>query len=349
VKAIVLVGGEGTRLRPLTETVPKPLLPLIDRPFLHHVLDHLAEHGVHEVVASSSYLERTFGSFLEERHGDPKVTWITETSPLGTGGAIVHARAAMDGTFLVLNGDILTDLDLTAMVEFHRSRGAEATIALHRVADARPFGLVATGDDDRVLEFREKPAELVPGDINAGTYVLEPEALAGWEAGRMISIEREIYPKLIADGRPVYGFGSDAYWIDFGTPEKYLQVHFDLLDGKVVGRAVPAPFVARSASVDPRARLDRRVVLGAATTVRAEARVTDSVAHEGAVIGPGARVVESVLGPRSSVGAGAWLERCVLGEGAAVADGARLTDARVPASSEGVLAPNTASDQPKPD
>jgi mannose-1-phosphate guanylyltransferase len=349
VKAIVLVGGEGTRLRPLTETVPKPLLPLLDRPFLHHVLDHLAEHGVHEVVASSSYLEKTFGPFLRERRGDPRVTWITEDRPLGTGGAIVNALEHVDETFLVLNGDILTDLDLTAMVELHRSRGATATIALHRVADARPFGLVAADRDDRVLEFREKPAELGPGDINAGTYVLEPEAMAGWDRGRMISIEREIYPKLIADGRPVFGFGSDAYWIDLGTPEKYLQVHFDLLDGKVAGRDVRAPFIAPSAAVDPRALLGRHAVIGSGAEVGAEARVEDSVVQGGAVVGPGARVRESVLGPRSVVGAGAWLERCVLGGGAVVEDGARLTDARVSGPAPGTVAPDITSDRRKPD
>src|SRR5438309_2874446 len=162
-KAVVLVGGEGTRLRPLTETIPKPLLPLVDRPFLHQVLDHLGAHGVHEVVLSSPYLEATFGPFLQERHGDPKITWITESEPLGTAGAIVNALDHVrDHTFLVLNGDVLTDLDLTALVAFHREHGAVATIALTPVEDARPYGLVETETDGRVLEFREKPTELVP-------------------------------------------------------------------------------------------------------------------------------------------------------------------------------------------
>src|SRR5438309_2640456 len=144
-KAVVLVGGEGTRLRPLTETIPKPLLPLVDRPFLHQVLDHLGAHGVHEVVLSSPYLERRFDPFLAERHGDPRVTWITESEPLGTAGAIVNALEQVGGdTFLVLNGDVVTDLDLTALVAFHRDVGAIGTIALTPVGDARPYGLVAT-------------------------------------------------------------------------------------------------------------------------------------------------------------------------------------------------------------
>ena len=184
-KAVVLVGGEGTRMRPLTETMPKPLLPLLDRRSLDHVLDHLARHGVHEVVLSSPYLEATFHPFIEARRGNPAITWITETEALGTGGAIVNALDRLgDEPFFALNGDILTDLDLTAMLAFHRDREAAVTIALHHVEDARAFGLVATEPDGRVLEFREKPQDAIPGDINAGTYLLDPEALGGWPAGR---------------------------------------------------------------------------------------------------------------------------------------------------------------------
>ena len=184
------------------------------------MLDHLAGHGVHEVVLSSSYLEETFHAFIQGRRGDPSITWITETEPLGTGGAIVNALEALDTDepFFALNGDILTDLDLTEMLARHRDRGATATIALTHVEDARPYGLVPMDADGRVLEFREKPAELVPGDINAGTYVLEPVALEGWARGENVSIERQIFPALIADGRPLAGFVSEAYWMDLGTP-----------------------------------------------------------------------------------------------------------------------------------
>lgn len=329
-KAVVLVGGEGTRLRPLTETVPKPLLPLMNRPFLHRVLDHLGEHGVHEVVLSSSYLESTFRTFLLERHGDPTVTWITEAEPLGTGGAIVNALPHLDDTFLVLNGDILTDLDLSAMVAFHRDHGAAATISLARVDDARPYGLVATRDS-RVLEFREKPAEPVPGDINAGTYVLDRESLAGWEPGRMISIEREIFPGLIESGAPVYGFLSDAYWMDLGTPEKYLQAHFDILEGKLLGLRYPSPYRDDTADVDLQAHLGRWVVLGEGVTVGPNAEVDDSVLHAGVTVGPGARVLGSVLGHDVVVGARATVTGSVLAEGARVDDDAEIADARVSA------------------
>jgi mannose-1-phosphate guanylyltransferase len=335
VKAVVLVGGEGTRLRPITETMPKPLVPLMDRPSLDHVLDHLARHGVHEVVLSSSYLETVFHAFIEARHGDPAITWITETEPLGTGGAIVNALEHLDDEpFLALNGDILTDLDLSAMVVFHRERGSAATIALTHVEDARPFGLVPTRPDGSVIEFREKPRDRVPGDINAGTYVLEPSALRSWPAGENVSIERRIFPALIAEGRPVYGYISEAYWLDLGTPAKYLQAHFDILEGRVTGEPTfPAPYVAADATVDLRAHLGRWVVVGAGAEVGADAQVDDSVLHAGAVVEAGARVVGSILGPRSRVGAGATVSDSALAEGAVVSRGAALAEGRVSAGS----------------
>jgi len=330
-KAVVLVGGEGTRLRPITETWPKPLVPLMDRPSLDHVLDHLASHGVHEVVLSSSYLESTFHAFIQERHGDPAITWITETEPLGTGGAIVNAIGSLhtDEPFLALNGDILTDLDLTAMVALHRQRGAVATIALHHVQDARPFGLVPTEPDGRVLEFREKPTELVPGDINAGTYVLEPSALAAWEPGRNVSIEREIFPALIERGRPLWGFLTDAYWMDLGTPEKYLQAHFDLLDGKVKGhREYPAPFV-RSVGVSRLATIGRHVVLGPGVYVADGAEIHESVLLEAASIEQNATVRRSIVGPNAFVDAWARVSDSVLGQDAYVGTDVVLDGARV--------------------
>jgi mannose-1-phosphate guanylyltransferase len=330
VKGVVLVGGEGTRLRPLTETIPKSLLPIVNRPFLHRVLDHLAANGVHEVIASSSYLESSFATFIEERHGDPAITWITEREPLGTGGAIVNALPHVDDTFFVLNGDILTDLDLTALHEFHRGTGAVATIALHHVDDARPFGLVAAEPSGRVLEFREKPGELVAGDINAGTYVLEPEALQGWEPGRTTSIEREIFPSLIGRGAPVQGYRTSAYWMDLGTPEKYLQAHFDVLEGKVSGLVVPAPFTAGTANVDLRARLGRWVVVGEHCVVESGSELEDSVLLDAATVGTEARVVESIVGPGAAVGAGATVVGSVLGEGARVDPGTAVKGARVP-------------------
>jgi mannose-1-phosphate guanylyltransferase len=330
VKAVVLVGGEGTRLRPLTETVPKPLLPLVDRPILDHVLDHLVAHGVREVVMSSPYLEETFQPFLERRRGDPAITWVTEGEPLGTGGAIVSALDRLgDEPFLALNGDILTDLDLTAMLASHRSHGAAATIALHHVQDARPFGLVATDRVGRITGFREKPPDRVPGDINAGTYVLEPSTLRGWPAGTYLWIEGEVFPSLIENDVAMFGFGSDAYWLDLGTPEQYLRAHADLLAGMVEGYSYEAPWIGAGASVEPSARVGTSVVVGDRARVEAAAEVDEAVLLAEVVVEERARVVRSIVGARGTVGAGASLVDCVLGDGVRVAPGERLEGVRL--------------------
>jgi mannose-1-phosphate guanylyltransferase len=330
VKAVVLVGGYGTRLLPLTETTKKELLPLVDRPILDHVLDRLVRHGVDEVVMSSPYLEGAFGPFIDGRRGSPSIVWITESEPLGTGGAIVHALGALgDEPFFALNGDILTDLDLTAMRAAHRSRGAAVTIALHRVDDARAFGLVETDEDGRVLAFREKPEAAVPGDINAGTYLLDPAALAPWNPDRAISIEREIFPSVIGDGQLVTGFASPAYWMDLGTPEKYLAAHADMLAGALDGISYDAPWCHPSSSVDATAILGRSVAVGAGATIGAGADVDGSVLHPEAGVGAGAMVRGSILGAASAVGAGAVMSSSVLGAGSSVpasmvVDGARV-------------------------
>jgi mannose-1-phosphate guanylyltransferase len=332
VRAVVLVGGEGTRLRPLTLTTPKPLIPVMDRRFLDLVLDLLARHGVQEIVLSSPYLEETFRAFVESRRDDlPAVRWITETEPLGTGGAVVNALDQLEAEDLVfaLNGDILTDLDLTAMLEFHRQRGASVTISLTHVEDARPFGLVLTEADGRVREFLEKPADPIPGDVNAGTYLIDPAVLHGFARGEVLSIERQIFPAVIADGRPVYGFVSDAYWMDLGTPEKYLQGHFDIFEGRVRDLVYPAPWVHRAADVHLRAHLGRWVAVGAGAVIGEDATVEDSVVHPGGRIGAGARVVSSILGANALVGAGATVVDSVLGQGAEVPANAELEGERI--------------------
>lgn len=328
--AVVLVGGQGTRLRPLTETLKKELLPLVDREILQHTLDRLARHGVERVIMSSPHLEEAFAPFIAARAGEPAITWVTEKEALDTGGAIVNALDRLgDGSFFALNGDILTDLDLTAMARFHREHQAAVTIALHRVEDARAFGLVVTRPDGRVTEFAEKPPNLVPGAINAGTYILEPEAFRRWTPDRPISIEREIFPAVIAEGRPVCGFTDDAYWMDLGTPEKYLQATFDLLDGRLEGISYAAPWVHEDAQVDLRAHLGRHVAVGPGVRIDAGAEVDDAVLLPGGVVGAGARVLRSILGPNARLGSGVTIVDSVLGEGASVPEGATLKAARV--------------------
>ena len=333
-KAVVLVGGGGTRLRPLTETTPKPLLPFMNRPLLHHVLDHLAEHGVEEAILSSPYLEERFRGFLAERSGAPTLTWVTEPEPLGTFGAIAGAASHLDRTFLALNGDVVTDLDLTALVGFHRERQATATIALVPVADARPFGLVETEADGRILAFREKPEEPKPGTINAGTYVLEPEVLEGAQRGRAISIERETFPALIASGRPLFGHVWDGYWRDLGTPASYLQAHHDALGGAIrLPAPLRRPLLAGTARVDRDALVGDLVVIGPRCVIAAGARIDGSVLHEGVTVGSGAIVEGSVVGAGAVIGPAATLRGSVLGAGARVEPGTVVEEARLSGAS----------------
>jgi mannose-1-phosphate guanylyltransferase len=221
------------------------------------------------------------------------------------------------------------------MLAFHREKRASVTIALTHVDDARPFGLVPTDDEGRVSEFLEKPTDLVAGDVNAGTYVLDPAVLHGFARGEPSSIERDIFPAIIADGRPVYGFVSHGYWMDLGTPEKYLQAHADILEGKVEGLRYAAPWIAASARIDPAAVLGRDVVVGEDAAVGAGAALDRAVIHPGAEVGDGADVRDSIVGPGARVGRGASVLRSVLGEGSAVAPGARLEDARVRSRSAG--------------
>lgn len=330
-KAVVLVGGFGTRLRPLTETIKKELLPLVDRPILDHTLDRLVRHGVDDVVMSSPYLEEAFHPFIEARHDEPHITWVTEREPLGTGGAIVNTLAEVgEQPFFALNGDICTDLDLSAMRAFHDERNAAITIALHHVEDARAFGLVETDETGRVAAFREKPEDEIPGDVNAGTYLIDPATLTPWTADRDISIEREIFPAVIEAGHAVYGFVAETYWMDLGTPEKYLQAHYDLLAGAVSGVTYEAPWIAPTADVEHGAKLGARSTVGAEARVAAGAVVEDSVLHPGAAVGAGAVVRASIVGPGAKVGAEANVSGCVLGAGSTVPDGMTIVDAKVP-------------------
>jgi mannose-1-phosphate guanylyltransferase len=242
VKAIVLVGGEGTRLRPLTYATPKPLLPIVNQAFLERQLTWLARHGVDEVVLSLGYLPAAFEAhFPEGRFGDLVLQYAVEDHPLGTAGAIRFAAQGIDERLVVCNGDVLTTLDLGALVAFHDARGAEATICLTKVADPSAFGVVPTRDDGEVVAFVEKPPKgKAPTNwINAGTYVLEPSVLQRIPERLTVSIERETFPRMLEEPSRLYAMATDAYWIDIGTPEKYLQAHADVLTG-VLGGA-PAP------------------------------------------------------------------------------------------------------------
>ena len=333
-RAVVLVGGEGTRLRPLTLDTPKQMLPIAEVPMIERVLGHLGTHGVRDVTLSLGYRpDAFFLVFPGERFGDVSIRYAVEPEPLGTAGAIRFAAEAarIDETFLAINGDVLTDLDVTALVEFHRRTGADGTLALARVEDPSAFGMVTTEPDGRVRAFVEKPppGELADAAINAGTYVLEPRVLSRIPEGRASSIEREVFPPMADEGR-LYAMISDSYWIDTGTPALYLQCQLDLLDGR--RPPPPAPRAHRRQGgvwVLGEPVIDGAVIgpalVGTAAYVQTGARVEHSIVGSGARVYGGAVVRDSVLLPGSSVHSNAVVDGSIVGEGAVVGRGARLS------------------------
>jgi mannose-1-phosphate guanylyltransferase len=329
--AIVLVGGFGTRLQPLTLTRPKQLLPVLDRPMVEWVVQRLAAAGADEIVLSLGYLPSAFeDAYPDGRCAGARLHYATEPEPLDTAGAIRFAAAAAgldraDESFVVVNGDVLTDGDLPALLALHRRCGAEATIALTPVDDPSRYGVVPIDSQGRVTAFIEKPpaAEAPSRWINAGTYVLEPSVLARIPDGRRVSIERETFPALVAAGS-LYARQDDAYWIDAGTPETYHQVQFDLLRQRHGGSCHTAP----SATVAEGANVERSVLMES-VSVEAGATVRNSILLPGAHVGAGAVVADSLVGWSAAVGPGAHLSAmCVLGEGAVVAGGERLAGER---------------------
>lgn len=328
-KALILVGGEGTRLRPLTATMPKPLLPVANVAFVERTLRRLAEVGCDEVVLSTCYKSEAFDHLA--RVSDVTVRTVVEDEPLGTGGAIGWAARGFGERFLVLNGDVLTDVDLAWVISCHAGFGAEATIVLTPVVDPSRFGVVPTDAGGRVLEFVEKPA---PGTaptnmINAGTYVCEPAMLERIPSGRAVSVEREVFPEMAAAG-VLYGLPSEAYWLDFGTHATYLQANLDCLAGKlrepVPGRETE-PGVHLDDDVETGTGADIRpgAAIGAGTTVGAGAMVgPDAVVGADVVVGECAEVTRSVLLDGAVVGAEARLDGVVVGIGGSVAAGSVL-------------------------
>ena len=318
-QAIVLVGGEGTRLRPLTDSIPKPALTLVDRPFLAYMVEWLAAHGVEEVVLACGFMPDVLREALgESDHAGARLTYVTEPERRGTAGAIRFAAEALgerlEDRFLALNGDVLCDLDLGALLAAHAQRGAAATLALHPVEDSSAYGLVAADPDGAVTAFAEKTGAAVPGEINAGAYVLERSVLELIAPGAEVSIEREVFPRLVGAG--LHGLVLDGYWMDIGTPERYLQASWDILEGRVRTRVRPtAPglFVAAGAEVAGEAVVGPRAVLSPGCTVAAGAEVRGSVLLDGCRVGAGARVVGSVLAPGASVAPGASLLDAVVG------------------------------------
>jgi mannose-1-phosphate guanylyltransferase len=349
-KAVILAGGEGTRLRPLTLAVPKPVVPVVDRPFLRHQLDLLARVGVTEIVFSVAYQpERVQAVFADGRAFGCRIHYAVEETPLGTGGAVKNALPYLDDVTIVFNGDVLTDVDLPGVVRAHRESGARATLVLAPVPNPAAYGLVETDPAGRVTSFIEKPtdpSQITTDTINAGIYVLDTSTLALMPPGQNLSIERVFFPGLLRRGDLVRAWVHRGYWIDIGTPEKYLQVHGDILRGRfpvdLDGERAQGGWVHPAAAVEAGAELEGPFYIGprchvaagahvgpeatltSAVRVAAGASVRDSVVWEGAEVARSASVEGSLLASRVRIGPHARvLPGAVLGEGTSISDYSR--------------------------
>ena len=370
-QAVILVGGEGTRLRPLTSTVPKPVVPLVDRPFISFMLEWLREHGIDDVIMSCGFLATSVRNVLGDGSGvGVKLRFVEEPDPRGTAGALKFAEPMLDERFLMLNGDVLTDIDLTAQIAQHERTGAKATLALVPVADPTAYGLVHLAHDNSVKDFVEKPssdhieggaagrrpasrAPLIQSSsnlISAGAYVLEREVLELVPPDRNVSIEREVWPLLIGNG--LYGYASESYWLDIGTPARYLQGTFDIIEGNVRtavqerlgdgylavadsagidGRVIPPAVIERDVRIAPDAHVGSMVVLGQGVTIGAGSTVERAVVWGGTQIGEGCTLRDCIVAAGCRIGDNTKiLGGAVLGEGVTVgsentiAHGARI-------------------------
>ena len=347
-QALILAGGEGTRLRPLTSTMPKPVVPLAGRPFITFMIDWLKGHGIDDVILSCGFLADDVRRVIGEGGPGMRIRYVEEPAPLGTGGALRFASELLDERFLMLNGDVLSDINLSAQLAQHERTAARATIMLMAVEDPSAYGLVRVNPDRTVSDFLEKPSpdEIDTNLINAGAYVLEHSLLDEMAPpGTNISIERDVFPGLV--GRGLYGFEAEGYWLDIGTPERYLQGTFDILEGnvrtelaarleeaghviaegaRVEGRIVAPALVGAGSQVAQGAIVGGRAVLGGDVTVGAGAHIEGSVVMDGASIGAGTHVSASIVGAGCVIGEHCHIERgVVLGERVRVGAGNVLT------------------------
>ncbi|KAX28874.1 mannose-1-phosphate guanylyltransferase ManB [Mycobacterium tuberculosis M992] len=353
VDAVVLVGGKGTRLRPLTLSAPKPMLPTAGLPFLTHLLSRIAAAGIEHVILGTSYKPAVF----EAEFGDGsalglQIEYVTEEHPLGTGGGIANVAGKLrNDTAMVFNGDVLSGADLAQLLDFHRSNRADVTLQLVRVGDPRAFGCVPTDEEDRVVAFLEKTEDPPTDQINAGCYVFERNVIDRIPQGREVSVEREVFPALLADGDcKIYGYVDASYWRDMGTPEDFVRGSADLVrgiapspalrghrgeqlvhDGAAVSPGallIGGTIVGRGAEIGPGTRLDGAVIFDG-VRVEAGCVIERSIIGFGARIGPRALIRDGVIGDGADIGA-----RCELLSGARVWPGVFLPDGGIRYSSD---------------
>jgi mannose-1-phosphate guanylyltransferase len=328
--AVMLVGGQGTRLRPLTMSAPKPMLPAAGVPITAHQLARARDAGVDHVILATAYRAEVFRDYF----GDGSdfgldLEYVHESEPLGTGGGIRNVadrlRGGPDDPVLVFNGDVLSAVDLRALIARHADSGASVTLYLTRVADPRAYGLVPTDASGRVHAFLEKPStpeEIVTDQINAGCYVFRRSVIDGIPPGRVVSVERETFPGLLADGALLVGHVDTGYWLDLGTPADFVRGSADLVRGRVPSSALPGPvgeaLLLPGADVAASATVHGGTTVGAGASVAAGAVVEGCVIFDGASVAAGARLRDSVIGRNAVVGEGTVLDGVVVGDGARI-------------------------------
>lgn len=319
-KGLILAGGKGTRLRPLTLNTPKPIVPVANAPFLLYQIDLMLSAGIHEVILSLSYQPRKIEDLLKDGTDyGVSIRYAVEGSPLGTGGAFKNAEEHLDATTVVFNGDILTGVDLAAVIRKHKESGAVATIVLTPVDNPSAYGLVETASDGSVRRFIEKPGpdEITCNTINAGVYVLESSVLRYIPKDEPYSFERGLFPALLERKERVISFILDKYWIDIGTPKKYLEVHHDILAGKFSANRVPGSALDRSA-LPPDVTIDSKSIIDADVTIRTGARIENSVIGRNCKIEEGAQIIDSVIWAGTTLDAGSRVEGAIVGKGSYV-------------------------------
>ena len=332
-KAVILVGGEGLRLRPMTCNVPKPMVPVANKPFLEHMLDNLKRHHIEGIILAICYLPDSIQRHFNDGSGfGINLTYAVEDVPLGTGGAVKNAERFLDDTFVVCNGDIFSDLDFTEMIAFHREHKAKATIALTPVEDPTAYGVVETDAQNSVKGFIEKPSRETATSnlINAGTYIFEPDVLELIPPGVFHMVERGLFPYLVEHGIPFFGYRSNAYWIDIGVPQDYLKLHHDILMGKAIARfpgksitedvwsedgceihpsakIIGPVVIGRDCIIEKDVRLSGPVALGAGCRIGCNTTVDEAILWQNVILGQDVTVRNSVIGNNSSIGDNTWI------------------------------------------
>jgi len=319
--AVILTGGPGTRLQPLTNDRPKSVLPVLNKPFMEHFIAYLRQYGIKDIILTLSYLPDVIREYLGDgsRYG-VRLTYCLEEEPRGTAGAVKNAEAYLDNTFFVLNGDVFTDMDLGDMLAFHRENKAKATISLTWVDDPSAFGVVETDSEKRVKRFIEKPplAEATTNWINAGTYILEPGVLEHIPSNTHYMFEKGLYPHLLDTGVPVYGYPYRGYWLDMGTPEKYFSLNVDLLSSKIKSPLVSITgqngiYYSRDAVVHPSAVVTTPVVIDGGSRIGRGAHINGPVVIGcGCHVEDGASIENAILWNNVRIGAGARIRQCII-------------------------------------